>query len=137
MHPLAARLRAEATLQAEAPPGGRPPFTSPGGADKALQAKQAEVDRLQKELDSMGPKHALLVLLGVVVGVVGTRALEGRPYQSNPAWKPGGFQRMVDELVAQGHSEDSARRIAASIGRRKYGQAEMTRRSKLGKKAAR
>ena len=137
MHPLAQRLRAEAASLAEAPPGGRPPFLSPAAADKALQDKQAEIDRLHKQLDGMGPKHVLLWLLGVAVGVAGAMTLGGRSYQSNPDWRPGAFDRMVDELVAQGHSEDSARRIAASIGRRKYGQAEMTRRSKLGKKVSR
>src|SRR5690554_3845898 len=33
-----------------------------------------------------------------------------------------GFDRLVRQLQAKGHSEDSARRIAAAIGRRKYGK---------------
>ena len=32
-----------------------------------------------------------------------------------------GFDKLVAKLVSEGHSEESAKRIAASIGRKKYG----------------
>lgn len=136
MHPLAARLRASPPqpLAAE-PPGGRPPFGTPEGASKTIDELREQNQALQREIDGMGKKHLLLLLLGVLGGVAVTKAFSGPSYRSNPAWRPGAFQRMVDELVAQGHSEESARKIAASIGRAKYGQAEMTRRAQLGKKA--
>ncbi|MEW6045003.1 MAG: hypothetical protein AB1609_00740 [Bacillota bacterium] len=43
---------------------------------------------------------------------------------------PGGggrFARMVDKLQAQGKSAESARAIAASIGRKKYGAKQMAK----------
>ena len=47
-----------------------------------------------------------------------------------------GFDRLVARLRARGHSEDSARRIAAAIGRRKYGRKfdqlrKMTRKARM------
>lgn len=141
-HPYAILARRRSTLQG--PPGGRPP-TSPTGAvdtptttappDPALQNAEKRIKELEGELASMGPKHVALGVGGFILGAIAAWAVLPT-YQKNPAWKPGAFDKRVNELMAQGHSEDSARRIAASIGRQKYGQAEMTHRSQMGKKAA-
>lgn len=45
------------------------------------------------------------------------------------------FQQMVDKLEDKGHSEESARKIAAVIGQSKYGIREMSRRSVASRKA--
>jgi hypothetical protein len=53
---------------------------------------------------------------------------------------PGGggrFARLVDRLRARGYSEKSARAIAASIGRRKYGARQMARWAAQGRKRSR
>lgn len=39
------------------------------------------------------------------------------------------FRRLVDKLVSRGHSEDSARRIAYTIGAAKYGKRGMARKA--------
>lgn len=39
------------------------------------------------------------------------------------------FKKMVRHLQSQGHSEESATRIAAYIGRKKYGAHEMAERA--------
>ena len=39
------------------------------------------------------------------------------------------FARLVAKLVARGHSEDSARRIAYTIGAAKYGKRGMARKA--------
>lgn len=124
-------LQLSSRLAAAAPPGGRPPSVGPVGptttAPPAAPPLQA----------SASPPGVLPVVLGLgALAAVVAVALSSDGYRSNPAWKPGGFARMVNALVAKGYSEDSARRIAASAGRAKYGQKEMTRRSKLGKKRA-
>jgi len=49
---------------------------------------------------------------------------------------PGGggrFARLVDKLRARGYSAKSARAIAASIGRRKYGARQMARWAAAGR----
>jgi hypothetical protein len=48
----------------------------------------------------------------------------------------GRFKKLVDKLKDQGKSEESAKAIAASIGRKKYGKAKMAHWSKAGKKRA-
>jgi len=50
-------------------------------------------------------------------------ALNSRKYKSKSTRLGGGgrFQMLVDELVENGFSEESARNIAASVGRKKYG----------------
>ena len=53
--------------------------------------------------------------------------------------KPGGggrFARLVDRLKAQGKSEESARAIAAAIGRKKYGAKKMAKWAAQGRKRA-
>jgi len=53
---------------------------------------------------------------------------------------PGGggrFAQLVDKLRAQGKSLASAKRIAAWVGRRKYGAKQMTAWSVAGKKRRR
>ena len=54
--------------------------------------------------------------------------------------KPGGggrFARLVDRLRARGMSEQQARAIAASIGRRKYGSKQMAQWAAAGRKRIR
>ena len=54
--------------------------------------------------------------------------------------RPGGggrFARLVDQLRARGYSEKRARAIAASVGRRKNGAAQMAAWSAAGRKRAR
>ncbi len=46
----------------------------------------------------------------------------------------GRFQALVDELMRSGYSEQSARNIAASVGRRKYGAKRFARLSVRGKR---
>lgn len=100
-----------------------------------LKDAEEKIEKLEAELASMGPKHVALGVGGFVLGALAAWAVLPT-YRKNPSWKPGAFDKMVRELMAKGHSEDSARRIAASAGRQKYGQAEMTHRSQMGKKAA-
>ncbi len=50
---------------------------------------------------------------------------------------PGGggrFARLVQKLKRRGYSEESARRIAASIGRKKYGKKQMAKWAAQGRK---
>ncbi len=44
------------------------------------------------------------------------------------------FAALVSSLKSRGHSEDSARRIAAFIGREKYGASAMARMAARGRK---
>jgi hypothetical protein len=44
------------------------------------------------------------------------------------------FSRLVDKLVSEGKSETSARKIAYSIGAKKYGKAGMARKAAAGRK---
>ena len=44
----------------------------------------------------------------------------------------GTFRQMVKKLMAQGKSEEAARRIAYSIGVNKYGKKGMARKAKAG-----
>jgi len=46
------------------------------------------------------------------------------------------FERLVGKLTAKGHTEDSARRIAYSIGVRKYGRRAMARKAAAGRRKA-
>ncbi|MCS7241253.1 hypothetical protein [Candidatus Caldatribacterium sp.] len=39
----------------------------------------------------------------------------------------GRFKRLVNKLMKQGYSEESARKIAATIGRKKYGAKQMAK----------
>jgi hypothetical protein len=51
--------------------------------------------------------------------------------------KPGGggrFQRLKDQLMAEGKSAESAERIAAAIGRKKYGAKKMAKWAAKGRK---
>lgn len=51
--------------------------------------------------------------------------------------KPGGggrFSKMVDSLEKKGKSADSAKAIAASIGRKKYGDSGMAKMAAAGRK---
>ena len=53
--------------------------------------------------------------------------------------KPGGggkFHALVGKLESQGKSEDSAKAIAASAGRRKYGKVQMSKWATAGRKRA-
>jgi hypothetical protein len=66
------------------------------------------------------------------VALVETKPGQAVPTVHNPK---GAFQRCVEELTARGGASDP-RAVCAAAGRRKYGQAEMTRRAKAGKRAA-
>lgn len=46
------------------------------------------------------------------------------------------FAALVKKLTAKGHSEDSARRIAYSIGVKKYGRRAMARKAAAGRRRA-
>jgi hypothetical protein len=48
----------------------------------------------------------------------------------------GRFEKLTDKLKSQGKSEESAKAIAASIGRKKYGKVKMAQWAKAGKKRA-
>jgi len=51
--------------------------------------------------------------------------------------KPGGggrFQKLTKELQREGKSKESAQAIAASIGRKKYGEKKMAQWSAKGRK---
>jgi hypothetical protein len=48
----------------------------------------------------------------------------------------GRFEKLVDKLKSQGKSEESAKAIAASVGRKKYGKAKMAQWAKAGQKRA-
>jgi len=53
--------------------------------------------------------------------------------------RPGGggrFAKLSKDLQKKGHSKESARRIAASIGRKKYGKKKMAKWSAQGRKRA-
>ena len=46
-----------------------------------------------------------------------------------------GFERLLEELKKDGHSEESARKIAAAIGRAKYGEKAMAEKSAAAREA--
>ncbi len=46
------------------------------------------------------------------------------------------FAALVKKLTAKGHTEDSARRIAYSIGVKKYGRRAMARKAAAGRRRA-
>ena len=46
------------------------------------------------------------------------------------------FESLVSDLKKQGKSEESAKKIAASIGREKYGAERMSKMAKQGAKRA-
>ena len=48
----------------------------------------------------------------------------------------GRFAKLVDTLKRKGHSEDSAKAIAASVGRKRLGSKLMAKYAKQGKKRA-
>jgi len=56
-------------------------------------------------------------------------------HRLNPAGTEGEFQRCVEAVAAKGGAYDP-RAVCAAMERRKYGQAELTRRAKAGKRAA-
>lgn len=49
----------------------------------------------------------------------------------------GRFRALVSDLKARGYSEESARAIAATIGRRKYGSRQMARWAAAGRRRTR
>ena len=53
--------------------------------------------------------------------------------------RPGGggrFAKLTKDLQRKGHSKESARRIAASIGRKKYGKKKMAQWAAKGRRRA-
>jgi hypothetical protein len=56
-----------------------------------------------------------------------------KPYNAK---NPGAFARCVKAVSAKGSAAYDPRAVCAASGRKKYGQAEMTRRAKAGKKRA-
>lgn len=46
------------------------------------------------------------------------------------------FAALVEKLTAKGHTEDSARRIAYSVGVKKYGRRAMARKAAAGRRRA-
>lgn len=61
---------------------------------------------------------------------------KAKTYKGKPL-KPGGggrFQRLKDQLMAEGKSAESAERIAAAIGRKKYGAKKMAKWAAKGRK---
>lgn len=44
------------------------------------------------------------------------------------------FKRLVEKLKKKGHSQESAERIAAYIGRKKYGKQEFQAKAAAGRK---
>ena len=48
----------------------------------------------------------------------------------------GGFKQFTSSLRKKGYSASSADKIAASVGRKKYGKAGMAKKAAAGRKAA-
>lgn len=44
------------------------------------------------------------------------------------------FKKLVEKLVREGHSEESAKRIAAYIGMKKYGKSGMAAKAAAGRR---
>ncbi|CAB4123491.1 hypothetical protein UFOVP46_17 [uncultured Caudovirales phage] len=47
-----------------------------------------------------------------------------------------GFKKLAEKLEKSGKSEKSAKAIAASVGRAKYGATEMAKKAKAGKRTS-
>ena len=45
-----------------------------------------------------------------------------------------GFKKLVTKLMKDGHTEESAKRIAASIGRKKFGKRRFNNMAQAGKR---
>ncbi len=55
-------------------------------------------------------------------------------YAGAPAGSGKNFKKLVSDLKKKGYSEDSARRIAAAVGRRKYGKKKFQAMAAKGRK---
>ena len=120
--------------------------SSPRNAKKALrQAKRVEIARAtgtrvgSKAGETLAGAGAALSGAASVVNSVkpGQNRNGGKRKSSGKSMEPGGggrFAAMVGKLKKEGKSEDSAKAIAASIGRNKYGKSRFQEMAAKGKK---
>lgn len=61
-----------------------------------------------------------------------------KEYKGKPLRLGGGgkFAKVTDQIKKEGYSEESAKAIAASIGRKKHGDAKMQKMAATGRKRA-
>jgi len=103
--------------------------------------KKAKAARSRKRTQKAKAAHHLLKIMNPA-GIkkmfgVKIKRLKGGGVTLQPIKNPAGaFARCVKSVTAGGSAADP-RAVCAAVGRRKYGQAEMTRRSIAGKKRAR
>ena len=120
--------------------------SSPRNAKKALrQAKKVEIARAtgtrvgSKAGETLAGAGAALSGAANVVNSVkpGQQRNGGKRKSNGKSMEPGGggrFAAIVGKLKQEGKSEDSAKSIAASIGRKKYGKSKFQEMAAKGKK---
>jgi hypothetical protein len=109
-----------------------------GTEKKSSEGEEIDFDKAQElKVDPKTGKY-----------ITGVEVVDGKPYQvtkilqKNEIIEMGldfdkayvGFDKMVDKLKGKGHSEESAKRISAAIGRKKYGKKGMAAKSAAGRK---
>ena len=109
-------------------------------ADKHHEFEQSTVPEEGEEFvghEGMGRRH-LHETIKLMVSEILEEAKKAKKYKGKSMRKGGGgrFAKLVDKLKASGKSEESAKAIAASAGRAKYGAKEMAKMAKAGKKRA-
>lgn len=73
------------------------------------------------------------------MGIEEEQALEEYLAEAKKSMRLGGggrFEKLVGQLKTSGKSEESAKAIAASVGRKKYGKAKMAKMAAAGRKRA-
>ena len=102
--------------------------------DVLADALAERLDQRARHRQVMTTKRdALLAELTVVPdGRVMMDALLAELDDDQASFEVLGFDKLVARLVAEGHSEESAKKIAAKIGRRKYGPAKMAAKAAAG-----
>lgn len=118
---------------------------SPRNARKALkQAAKVEVAKATGTRKGskigealVGAGAALTGAANVVNSVKPTQQKTGGKHKGDKSMEPGGggrFAALVNKLKGKGKSEDSAKAIAASVGRKKYGKSKFQEMAAKGKK---
>jgi hypothetical protein len=102
--------------------------------------KRAKASRSRKRTAKARAAHALMKIMNPAgvkkMFAVRVKRLKGGGVSVTPVTNPGAFAKCVKGVSVRGGVTDP-RAVCAMIGRRKYGQAEMTRRSIAGRKRAR
>jgi hypothetical protein len=113
--------------------GGFPDLTGDGKVTQADVLKGRGVDMKKSGgLYSAAEKSENVARLNKMHGMEGTKKKTG-----GKSMEPGGggrFAKMVEGFKKKGKSEDSAKAIAASIGRKKYGKSKFQEMAAKGKK---